>query len=76
MPAPDKKHEFPEHQRQMVNAFMRDSPFPSEDNQLAYQVAELRRDIQDLKQALAPAPSIILTGRPVLDEFKRLTQGV
>lgn len=39
---------------------------------LAYEVAELRKEIAALRAELAPVPSLIVTGRQALDEFKRL----
>ena len=35
-------------------------------------IAALRDEIRQLREDLAPVPSLILTGRQVLDEFKRL----
>ena len=40
---------------------------------LAHEVAELRKEIAALRAELAPVPSLIVTGRQALDEFKRLT---
>lgn len=40
---------------------------------LAYEVAELRKEIAALRVELTPVPSLIMTGRQALDEFKRLT---
>lgn len=40
---------------------------------LAHEVTELRKEIAALRSELAPAPSLIVTGRQALDEFKRLT---
>lgn len=45
-------------------------------SKLAHEVAELRKEIAALRSELAPVPSLILTGRQALDEFKRLTHGV
>ena len=39
---------------------------------LAREVAELRKEIAALRAELAPVPSLIVTGRQALDEFKRL----
>ena len=43
---------------------------------LAHEVAELRKEIAALRAELAPVPSLIMTGRQALDEFKRLTHAV
>lgn len=47
-----------------------------EEQDLASEVAELRKEINLLRQELAPVPSMIITGRAVLDELKRLRIGV
>lgn len=39
---------------------------------LAHEVAELRKEIAALRSELAPVPSLIMTGRQALDEFKKL----
>ncbi len=38
----------------------------------AHEVAELRKEIAALRAELAPVPSLIVTGRQALGEFKRL----
>lgn len=43
---------------------------------LAREVAELRKEIAALRAELAPVPSLIVTGRQALDEFKRLAPNV
>lgn len=73
MPAPDQKHEN-QRGRPFINDIMERLAAPTSEAQLAHEVAELRREIQALRQDLAPVPSLILTGRAALDEFKRLTQ--
>lgn len=42
-------------------------------SQLECEVRALRQDIKELRALLEPVPSLIATGRDVLDEFKRLT---
>ncbi len=42
---------------------------------LAHEVAMLREEIAALRAELAPAPSPILTGRQVVEEFKRMKGG-
>lgn len=73
MPAPDAKPEnLPSHdlaRQLMARAMDRDHQ-----SDLAQEVAALRREIQALRQDLAPGPGLILTGRAALDEFKRLTR--
>ncbi len=44
----------------------------SNEPDLAHEVAELRKEIAALRAELAPVPSLIVTGRQALDEFKRL----
>lgn len=39
---------------------------------LEFEITALREEIRQLREDLAPVPSLILTGRQVLDEFKRL----
>jgi predicted metal-dependent hydrolase len=75
MPAPDHKHEIPQQHMQKARQIMEQITRPTSESALAHEVAELRREIQALRQDLAPVPSLILTGRAALDEFKRLTQG-
>lgn len=43
-----------------------------EELDLAREVAELRKEIAEMRAELVPAPSLIVTGRQALDEFKRL----
>lgn len=74
MPAPDQKHEN-ERSRSFMADIMDRLTAPTPEAQLAHEVAELRREIQALRQELAPVPGLILTGRAALDEFKRLTRG-
>lgn len=40
---------------------------------LSADIAALRREIAELRAALVPVPSLILTGQQALDEFKRMT---
>lgn len=50
-------------------------PMPARGQQpdLSADIAALRRDIAELRTALVPVPSLILTGQQALDEFKRMT---
>lgn len=68
MPSPDQKSQQGSDLIQQMFGVQH-----SETAQLAYQVSELRRDIQELRRELAPVPGLIVTGRQALDEFKRLT---
>lgn len=45
---------------------------PSGDSNLANEITELRREIAQLRTDLAPVPSLILTGRAAIEEFKKL----
>ena len=72
MPAPAQKHEN-QRGHAMAKDIMDRLMSPTPESQLAHEVAELRREIQALRQDLAPVPGLILTGRAALDEFKRLT---
>lgn len=45
---------------------------PETKDSLASEIAKLRDEIAALRAELAPAPSLIVTGRQALDEFKRL----
>ena len=49
-----------------------DGTTPSPD--LAYEISELRREIAELRAELAPVPSLILTGKQAIDDFKRITR--
>lgn len=71
MPSPDEKQAHATQQQAQILRALRGDQTVSE---LAHQVAELRREIQALRQDLASGPGLILTGRAALDEFKRLTQ--
>jgi len=47
----------------------------SDELDLAHEVASLRKEIAALRAELAPVPSLIVTGRQAIDEFKRLVKG-
>ena len=47
----------------------------SDELSLAHEVAQLRKEIATLRAELAPVPSLIVTGRQALGEFKRLMKG-
>ena len=40
---------------------------------LAGEIAALRMEIAELRAALVPIPTLILTGQQALDEFRRMT---
>lgn len=67
MPAPDQKPQ----DNPAFSAFL-DRMQPAKAEQLEASIAALREEIRQLRDDLAPVPSLILTGRQVLDEFKRL----
>lgn len=73
MPAPGQMapHRNNAHFAKMLEAMQsKDEP------NLAHEVAELRKEIAALRAELAPVPSLIVTGRQALDEFKRLAPNV
>ena len=53
-----------------VNEMFKGQPETKE--ALAVEIAKLRDEIAALRAELAPVPSLIVTGRQALDEFKRL----
>ena len=70
MPAPGQMapHRDNAHFAKMLEEALNDKSEPN----LAHEVAELRKEIAALRAELAPVPSLIVTGRQALDEFKRL----
>lgn len=70
MPTPDYKPPQTNQMPDGIAEFFRRQP--ETNDALAYEVAELRREIAALRAELAPVPSLILTGREALDAFKRL----
>ena len=54
----------------VLDAFNRH--FVSDEDALVTEMRALRQDIAQLLAQLAPVPSLILTGREVLDEFKKI----
>lgn len=44
-------------------------------HELTAQIIALREEIAALRRDLAPVPSLIVTGREALDEFKRMKGG-
>ena len=67
---PDYKLETNALPNAVLNAFMQRQPTSAD--ALAHEVAELRKEIAALRAELTPVPSLIVTGRLALDEFKRL----
>lgn len=70
MPTPGQQTPF---SRQMGADFQRRLLNGPDEVDLAHEVAELRKEIAALRTELIPVPSLIMTGRQALDEFKRLT---
>lgn len=68
MPTPDTKQNYSPEDRRRIESMFR----PPADLDLANEVAALRQEIALLRAELAPVPSLIITGRQALDEFKRL----
>lgn len=69
MPTPDqiaRNHKMPFD----VNELFKGQP--ETQAALASEIAKLRDEIAALRAELAPVPSLIVTGRQALDEFKRL----
>lgn len=70
MPHPDDMRRQVQNQMPDFAALLKPQPA----DELAAEVAALRREVAALHEALIPVPSLIQTGRDVLDEFKRLTR--
>ena len=70
MPAPGQMapHRDNAHFTKMLESML-DKSEPN----LAHEVAELRKEIAALRAELIPIPSLIVTGRQALDEFKKLS---
>lgn len=68
MPTPDQKAPW---QQAMPNALKK--IFEQNEPDLVKEIVGLRKEIAALRSELKPVPSLILTGRQVLDEFKKLT---
>jgi hypothetical protein len=65
---PMKQHPSP----QMLSMLQRLAPPTNPSDELALQVAALREEIAELRAELSPVPSLILTGREVVEQFKKL----
>ena len=72
MPSPDYKppEAAPEAARETMAALRR--MLQPNQHDLTAQIMALREEIAALRRDLAPVPSLIVTGREALDEFKRL----
>lgn len=64
----------PKQEAMLVGAGFPQLPGRGQKPDLSADIAALRREIADLRAALVPVPSLILTGQQALDEFKRLTE--
>jgi hypothetical protein len=70
MPSPDEKQaQANKRQLEILNALLGDQT----ELTLVHEVAQLRREIQALRQELCPSPDQIITGRAAMAEFQRLT---
>lgn len=61
------------HEEMLVACGFPQSPTRGQQPDLSADIAALRREIAELRVALVPVPSLILTGQQALDEFKRMT---
>ena len=70
MPAPNQTNP---HQKPWpdFNDWFKDQPETAA--ALSGEISKLRDEIAALRAELAPVPSLIVTGRQAIDEFKRLT---
>jgi len=68
MPTPDQKMQMDTSKPSIVSELFGKS---ARDN-LASEISALRQEIAALRAELAPVPSLIVTGRQALDEFRRL----
>lgn len=66
--------EIRQKQAQLANETILGAMGPKPEVVLAQEIAALRGEIRELRQELAPVPSLIVTGRQALDEFQRLTR--
>lgn len=69
MPTPDQPNPTPKPWPDFADWFKGQ---PETAAALAGEIAKLRDEIAALRADLAPVPSLIVTGRQALDEFKRL----
>ena len=69
---PNPKEAFAPIQQQEAEMMRRLLGPEREPHELAAEIASLRDEIAALREELRPMPSLIATGRDVLDEFKRL----
>ncbi len=70
MPVADQKSQDNPALQEMLSRMM-----PPQSHGLEAEISALRAEIRGLREELAPVPSLILTGRQVLAEFKRLQVG-
>lgn len=79
MPLPNQQQSWADINRLFANPdipkdmFGPQDMFGSTKENLAHEIAELRLEIAALRAELAPFPSLIITGKQALDEFKKLS---
>ena len=74
MPQPNKPIRLPDRDNPAGRGFANYFSTPKEPD-LAHEIEELRREIISLREELKQVPSLILTGKEVLEEFQRIVSG-
>lgn len=75
---PNPNEQFMEQNNKIPSDFLKSirarQQNPNGESDLIYEISELRKEIAQLRADLVPVPSLIVTGKSVLDEFKRLNK--